>query len=1339
MPCMHARTRTPTPLNDGTRQPTSCAELHGRSAAFGPDQDPPCKNPVSKLSLQKVLKTFLAGIVNAPPQVVLVYFAGHGIRTGDKIFLVPANAKLEEGKEIKQLCMSLDEVWELLKTELEDKIHVDDVLFLVILDTCQNLPYNLKKSLTEESFEPDVRVRPKLWALCTAAARGQEAEDGDAGGHSPFNSELLSPQCGLFEQNVSIEHALNLVCDRLRARGQEPHVFNMNNLEAHRKRICLYGPERSISEQHDVFICFREDEKGCVEHLAHALQDRLMNQDIGRGGESRKLRVFLKPQPGRVLIKHQVADALCSSQVVILLVSRSTWKGVGQMRKDCQSDDPLAQLLARYEMILELHEQGHVCVLPLLIGSQSATDRRSFYQDFDEFDDDQMSQLWPIQEVPKDLRVESAAKSALDGLRSDFQVAQGLHDKKLKIKAPSILHSPDGQIVNAGRSVWQTLEAFRRKDHFRTLKIVGEENDAVNKVITEVIELIGPLGKRAILSDGPEAVPVPKMPRHLGCQGGGGAGQGGRVGVWEGGSGGDGGAVVDHGPPWDSIRGAYQYDVFISHAWDEDDEGRDNHARAKRLNEGLEKLKVKTWFDDDKIQGNILQRMAEGIERSAVVLICVTRKYMENVNKKNSSNYCKLEFEYACSKRTPLCMLPVVMEESMTDTAAWNGVLGMVLWNQSSCKLDSDMDADFVCAVAKIAESVDKMLQKALPNEMQSAAMAMSSRSLSPAPSDRSGAPTTPGTPQSPQSQEVVAMYVASEVNKFRDDMKKLIERFLNHKHGDASEQPRPWKWCELLLTAFMRDKVAPSCDSETVDDLAWWKGRCATPLENLVERFHNMSYAMRPPVLAEINFKFPDSPKKNFASIFVIDWMVRGSPWALRRMAEEGWRDEVVKQWFDQGNTESSDIFLERAEKFLECLPGQAYGTTILGKVIQTSSYVVFFRMGALAELLFREFLKRQHECENMHQDFSSPAGSTLPPISLVVSSSTWHWSSAEGNDISAPHKADITVRLRRIASLPCQLLEANARLLSQVEDVGWERLYSLKEIEAKHVEKIDFSWEPEGGWDASFSKILSMLDSVPSQKTLSCSERLKASASMIISDIEKKIGQGQYSSRPEEFQSDALRVFHAQLFHDEASEFGQRQMQESGATGGHGDMADLQVLCENIWKEMQALLGFGIVSTPAAAGGACIEDVKTEPAQDNDISATHKADTARLRRIASLPCQLLEAKALLLSQMEDVGGIAVPAARGKSAAFVADGEDAGKGVQGARKGQCHIVCGTAKISTKIYVHIQSCLRHMIKLSVFLIVQCNHPDPVVTVNSVHALVCQSCTYSQIIANMSVL
>ena len=138
MHAVHARsqTRTPTPLNDCPRQPTSCAELHGRSAAVGPDQEPQCKNSACKHTLQKVLKAFLAGLVSAPPRVVLVYFAGRGFRTGGKMLLAPANAKLEAAPDLEQWCMSLDEVWRLLKTELDDKIDVGDVLFLVILDMC---------------------------------------------------------------------------------------------------------------------------------------------------------------------------------------------------------------------------------------------------------------------------------------------------------------------------------------------------------------------------------------------------------------------------------------------------------------------------------------------------------------------------------------------------------------------------------------------------------------------------------------------------------------------------------------------------------------------------------------------------------------------------------------------------------------------------------------------------------------------------------------------------------------------------------------------------------------------------------------------------------------------------------------------------------------------------------------------------------------------------------------------------------------------------------------------------------------------------------------------------
>ena len=174
------------------------------------------------------------------------------------------------------------------------------------------------------------------------------------------------------------------------------------------------------------------------------------------------------------------------------------------------------------------------------------------------------------------------------------------------------------------------------------------------------------------------------------------------------------------------MRGtAFEFDVFISHAWDPDDAGRDNHARAKRLNARLQSLGLKTWFDDERTEGLNLKRMAEGIEGSVVSLVCVTRRYMEKVSE-SAGNNCKFEFEYALNKRTTLNMLPVVMEASMTDTSRWNGTLGMVLGRVIYHKLTSDDDAEFDHAVTAIAAAIRKKVEKLLPNELQAAAGAAS-------------------------------------------------------------------------------------------------------------------------------------------------------------------------------------------------------------------------------------------------------------------------------------------------------------------------------------------------------------------------------------------------------------------------------------------------------------------------------------------------------------------------------------------------------------------------------------------------------------------------------------
>ena len=68
-------------------------------------------------------------------------------------------------------------------------------------------------------------------------------------------------------------------------------------------------------------------------------------------------------------------------------------------------------------------------------------------------------------------------------------------------------------------------------------------------------------------------------------------------------------------------------DFFLSHDWGKDEIGRGNHERVMAVNDHLKKLGLKTWFDQDKMSGDIVKQMAEGIEKTKVVLVFITKRY----------------------------------------------------------------------------------------------------------------------------------------------------------------------------------------------------------------------------------------------------------------------------------------------------------------------------------------------------------------------------------------------------------------------------------------------------------------------------------------------------------------------------------------------------------------------------------------------------------------------------------------------------------------------------------------------------------------------------------------
>jgi hypothetical protein len=109
---------------------------------------------------------------------------------------------------------------------------------------------------------------------------------------------------------------------------------------------------------------------------------------------------------------------------------------------------------------------------------------------------------------------------------------------------------------------------------------------------------------------------------------------------------------------------------------------------------------VKCWFDEDDMKtGNVLEKMASGIDDSKGFWAFITDEYRNKVNGDNKFDNCKYEFNYACLVRRNK-MLAAVLEPEMKDPKTWRGTLGVALGNNVYTDLcdmadleDGDLDS----------------------------------------------------------------------------------------------------------------------------------------------------------------------------------------------------------------------------------------------------------------------------------------------------------------------------------------------------------------------------------------------------------------------------------------------------------------------------------------------------------------------------------------------------------------------------------------------------------------------------------------------------------------------
>lgn len=175
--------------------------------------------------LRRALEDFRSDAAGA--DVALVRFAGHGTEVGGGNLLLPVDASAESHEALRAGALPLEELAAVAR-EVAGSV-------LILVDACRDAPFGEGAEGTRAAERPDpggAAVRPGLGRMgradgvlyAFAAAPGEVAADGPAGGNAPFAAAL---QRHLGTDGVEIRSALTLVqqdvCDRTR-RAQLPYI-----------------------------------------------------------------------------------------------------------------------------------------------------------------------------------------------------------------------------------------------------------------------------------------------------------------------------------------------------------------------------------------------------------------------------------------------------------------------------------------------------------------------------------------------------------------------------------------------------------------------------------------------------------------------------------------------------------------------------------------------------------------------------------------------------------------------------------------------------------------------------------------------------------------------------------------------------------------------------------------------------------------------------------------------------------------------------------------------------------------------------------------------------------
>ena len=134
---------------------------------------------------------------------------------------------------------------------------------------------------------------------------------------------------------------------------------------------------------------------------------------------------------------------------------------------------------------------------------------------------------------------------------------------------------------------------------------------------------------------------------------------------------------------------------MISYSWKQ-------KSAVKMISQYLSDSGLNVWSDDKEMSGNIYDAMAVGIERSKVIILCISKAYDESAN-------CCRERDWAADLNKPI--IPLVMEEFDMSRSRSRFVSAGLLYYKFFDERNHPIEGDvFEREMSRIIQSIQKLI-----------------------------------------------------------------------------------------------------------------------------------------------------------------------------------------------------------------------------------------------------------------------------------------------------------------------------------------------------------------------------------------------------------------------------------------------------------------------------------------------------------------------------------------------------------------------------------------------------------------------------------------------------